>query len=138
MRGTNLPDFEKSSICAGARVKIKRLLRSQFGWHLIKVDRQGKDTTAPERAGILKRYQQEICSRRLTRLSVSPRSENTPFRKERFPVPAGPVLCSKSRMVAQRRNSARMSVGTAGHRRHSRETGNQKTAGFLGFPFSRE
>lgn len=53
-RGKMVPEFDKA-VFSQEKGKIGEPVRTQFGWHLIRVDRLGTDLTAPERAAIEQR-----------------------------------------------------------------------------------
>ena len=55
IRGQMVPEFEKAAFDLPVG-KVSEPVRSLFGWHLIKVNRLGKDLTGPERADVMKRY----------------------------------------------------------------------------------
>ncbi len=48
VRGQMVPDFEKAAFALAAG-QVSEPVRSQFGWHLIRVDRVGKDISPAER-----------------------------------------------------------------------------------------
>lgn len=55
IRGHMLPEFEKAAFTMDVG-KVSDPVRSANGWDLIRVNRQGKDTTGPERANVIKNY----------------------------------------------------------------------------------
>lgn len=55
MRGQTVPEFDKVAFSLEPG-KVSEPVRTQFGWHLIRVNRLGKDTTGPERAQAMQAY----------------------------------------------------------------------------------
>ncbi|MEP6755628.1 MAG: peptidylprolyl isomerase [Chthonomonadales bacterium] len=53
-RGQMVGDFEKAAFSLD-RGKISDPVKTQFGWHIIRVDKLGTDITGPERAQVLQR-----------------------------------------------------------------------------------
>jgi len=51
-RGQMVPEFEKA-VFTQKKGEIGQPVRSQFGWHIIRVDKTGKELTGPERAAAL-------------------------------------------------------------------------------------
>lgn len=86
MRGSMVPEFDKAAFELEPG-KLSEPVRTVYGWHLIKVNRQGKDTTGPERANVVKRYQQSNMQTELSKLVAQAKVVNNVAPKQ--PTTAG-------------------------------------------------
>lgn len=76
MRGTTVPDFDKVMFMLEPGV-VSEPVKTQFGWHLIRVNRLGKDTTGPERADALKARLAQVIPRVFQDIMSSSKIENS-------------------------------------------------------------
>lgn len=76
LRGEMVPEFDKVAFSLPAG-KVSDPVRTVFGYHLIKVNRLGKDTTAPERAQALQNLLQKHVQEKMAQLMQAAKITNT-------------------------------------------------------------
>ncbi len=76
LRGQMVPEFDKA-VFELEQGKVSEPVRSIYGWHLIKVNRLGKDLTGPERASVVKSYISQNARARAMSLQGESKITNT-------------------------------------------------------------
>jgi parvulin-like peptidyl-prolyl isomerase len=87
-RGQMVPEFEQAAF-SQEKGKVGQPVRTQYGWHLIRVDKLGSETTGPERKQVVDQMVQQRMQTKVQEIMASAKVVNT---VPAPPAPANPMM----------------------------------------------